>query len=137
MEKYPTTEGVPDNPYDLGLEKERDLKEKLFRKYGFTTLRLEKYNNHHASHPSSRYGSALMATFRNLDPNQYTMPVDLHDYVHERFDAPEPPTPQRALEVVSWAFETGVPRKYGSVGKPEYKPITVELMDRLFKETDL
>lgn len=115
---YPTSKGVPLSPYELRLPPSHlDLEEST------------NWNNHHAAFTRQLFGrSIILRTFRNLERNQYTMPIDVHTALHYIYEPPELPTPQQAMFRVIMAYSHNEPLKFGSANNPTFQPITNDLI---------
>jgi hypothetical protein len=63
-------------------------------------------NNHHNSWTEKMFGKCvLFNTLRNLESQQFCLPLDVHDYLHEIYDPPKLPTPLQAVTEIERAKE--------------------------------
>lgn len=93
-EHYPTVKGIAVCPLDIWLPE--------------TNLNPDKdknYNNHHSEWTARRFGrSILFQVFRDLEANQIYLPLDVHAWLHERYDPPLMPEPYEAMDRIEQAF---------------------------------
>jgi|GEM_PF-1892643 len=104
--EYPTINGIPMSPQDI------DLPE--------SELKLNRPWNKHLHHdcwPKAAFTkNALFKAVRDLASHQTNMPIDTHVYLHKRYLAPKPPTPEQALIEIQRAFKDGEERQYKKGG---------------------
>lgn len=93
-ERYPTRNGVSVSPLDIWLPE--------------THLNPEKdknYNNHHTQFYARMYGGFLLyRVFHDLAANQQYLPLDVHQWLHDRYGPPEMPTPIEAMNRIDQAY---------------------------------
>lgn len=114
MERYPTINGIAISPYQLELPKTR-----------LDIGKPESYNNHHYEWTARAMGCfVLTRMLRNLDSEQGSLLVDVHDWLHEFFLPPELPTPYQAITRIGEAYERQEPLRFGSIHKPQIRLMT-------------
>lgn len=116
MERHPTRDGIAVSPYELDLPRGRERKK----------------NNHHSHYTARAFGKlAVTQCLRDLERHQYTLPVDVHRWIHDTYAPPELPTEEQAAKEVIDAYEKGeMFKRYNKrLHWYEYEEIPKELVD--------
>lgn len=136
---YPTREGAPINPIELGLTTFEEIE--LARQHNRLTI-------HHHDWPSIWYQpdrklkveelDTPLSVLRNLYSRQFEMPDHRHnngrETLHTMYEPPKLPSKEQALRYIWNAFVNGNdPIVIGSINNREYHPITEERMIQLFE----
>lgn len=121
LEQYPTRNGIAVPACELEIpESEIDM------------ALIPETSNHHDYWSAKKFGRQILySTLRDLEICQSVLPNYTHDYVHSTYEPPELPRPYSAYQFVLEAFEYGVKLRTGSANKPEFKPITLDLFERV------
>lgn len=122
MERYPTHQGMPINPRELDIPESNLDPENPYTK-----------NNHHGCYFARSFGEiALFRYFRDLEMNQFVIPMDQHNWIHSHYDQTPLPRPIQAMSALSMAYDLqseGKPAlKYGSANNPHFVLLTAENM---------
>ena len=87
------------------------------------------YNNHHNEWTARQMGrSFLLLTLRNLASHQFRMLLDVHEYVHQKFDPPKMPTPIQAMAEIERAYDAGEELQFRESGRLQRMPLTREVL---------
>lgn len=66
------------------------------------------FNTHHTEWRSRRFGEFLITqTLRDLEGQQDTLPRDVHQKLHDRYEPPLFPTPKQAMSRIALAYSSG------------------------------
>ena len=85
--RYPTRAGVAIPPFELDLPESH-----------LDPNKIKNYNLHHGAWTAKFFGKCvLLQTMRNLEANQGLLLLDTHQWLHDTYDPPAPPTPLQAL----------------------------------------
>lgn len=116
--EYPTRDGIAVPVWELSLPKSR---------YG----RKEKYqNNHHNEWTSGAMArTAVTLALRDLNRHQYKLPIDVHEWLHDRYEPPAMPTESQAAKEVINAFDAGEQFKIRVAGRYELIDIPKDMID--------
>ena len=128
---YPTRNGIAISVNEIWLPKsELDLGKK------------GNFNNHHNSWTERMFGRCILFnTLRDLESQQFALPLDIHDYLHLEFDPPKMPTIQQAIAEIERAKDAGerlhVLKKVGETKHKKKEYIYEELGDTVMKRVIL
>lgn len=116
MERWPTRDGISVPPHELELPRPRT----------------RETNNHHNHWTRKKFEQhATLLALRNLERHQYVLPVNVHNYIHATYDAPEMPTEGQAAREVIDAYDQG--EQFKVFGRRShqyyYKDIPKDLID--------
>lgn len=118
--KYPTNEkGIPISTQEIWLpNSELDLSKK------------ENINNHHTCYTAREFGGHVITrVLRTIETHQERLPIDVHDYLHGKYEPPKVPTPRQAMEEIERAKDAGERLKIKKHG--HY--IITEITDKVLK----
>lgn len=118
IESYPTRNGIPIPPAELGFDNEHSL------------IR-ENHHNAWAARELSRF--VLTKTFRNLDSMQFQIPVEPHKKLH-MMHAPPELKPSDVYRYVWEAFEREEVLRFGSANKFGYQALKADTMADIDRE---
>jgi len=110
-EPMPTISGFSVDP------KELDLRESYLN-----PNKKENWNNHHGCFIRRSFtGLAMLQLCRDLELNQFGMLIDQHDYLHDSFGAPPPPTLLQCMDRLMAAKDCDESIRIGSLHKPKFR----------------
>ena len=116
--KYPTHNGLPINPVELGYDEEGDYRR----------------TNHHNAWTRQQMGRLLLTrTFRNLDEQQYQLPIHLHRRLHSDYEPPRLNIASVYNEVLM-SYEEGKLLRYGTATNYWNEEITKEAINDIVRE---
>ena len=118
IESYPTRNGIPIPPAELGFDNEHSL---------------IRENHHNAWTARKLSGLVLTKTFRNLDSMQFQIPVEPHKKLHMTYDPPELSLPD-VYRYVQEAFEREEVLRFGSANKFGYQALKADTMAEIDRE---
>ena len=117
-QNYPSYNGIIVPPFELELP-EADT---------------DKLTNHHGAFFKRLFGhTALHGCFRNLDCNQWQLPDNQHQWLHDEYGPVRVPTPSQMWYQIHTAQERDGNHaiRGGSAFKPVYEAIAKERMDKI------
>lgn len=121
--RYPTRNGIAVPPHELDLPpSELDLG------------RFENFNTHHWEFTRRAMGQfAITQTLRDLERLQSSLPKDVHQELHRRFDAPVFPTAYQAASEIMDAHEQGENVRIYNIERKQYElyPIPTSTIDEI------
>lgn len=118
MKRYPTREGIPISPEELGYYSEPEVYQE----------------NHHLCFTRREMGRfAVTQTLRDLDTMQFQLPKSQHTHLHRLYLPPEVDL-ERAYEYVREAYDHQEQLRYGSAKNFKHHDLTEELMAKIDQE---
>lgn len=124
--EYPTRHGISIPTCELDLPETR-----------LNPNRRQSFNEHHECWTKKRMGRFLITqTLRDLERHQEYMPVDVHNWVHDKYSPPRFPKLEDAMRDVQEAYEQGENLKIfrGHCVGYVTEPITEERIQQLYRE---
>jgi len=93
-----------------------------------TRLNIDKKGNtnrHHNEWTARTFGKNLLLTMvRNIETNQFVIPIDTHVYLHELYEPPKPPTARQAIAEIERAKYSNEMLCTKAKGHYEFNPIS-------------
>lgn len=117
-ERYPDRGGIAVSPLDIWLpESNLDLERK------------KNWNNHHTEFYARMYGAFILYwVFHDLAANQIYLPLDVHQWLHDEYDAAIMPTPYQAMDRIEQAFYEGEVLQVRSKGGYIQRPVDLAIV---------